>query len=120
MYLLVNMWGALGAALSICISYLTRWLFLNIIYYRQLKIDIFYFYKETLLKMSPAFIGIVAASFVFNLLLPDMSWPLFIVKASIFGVIYASLIYCVMNGYEREIILKPLGRYLNRGKNSKL
>lgn len=117
MYIFVKNWGALGAAVSICISYLIRWLCLNIIYYRKLNIDIAFFYKETLLKLSPAFVGIVAFSYAFNQVLLGHSWMLFIVKVSLFAIVYASLIYCVMNSYEREMVLKPLRRFLNR-KNS--
>ena len=44
--------GALGICISICIAYIVRTIGMDVIFYRDLNIDVFAFFRETFVKMA--------------------------------------------------------------------
>ena len=66
----IKIYGAVGAAISVGVTYIIRVIISNVIYYKVLKINVFKFFWECHIKMLPGFlVSIVAgviAGFVVN------------------------------------------------------
>lgn len=106
--IMAKLLGAVGAAVSICVVYFIRWFLMNIVYYRKLQINVLGFYKDTLFRMSPAFLIVLLTGIVLNVVLSGATWWQFIIKGSIFACIYIISIYVVLNTYEKNLFLNPV------------
>lgn len=113
-YLIVPYMGAIGAALCSCLSYLLgQGLIMNLYYYKITKINIPLFWKN-IGKMSiiPGIMLIVGL--VWQQFYTITSISLFLAFVMLFIIVYAILMYVFcMNGYERDIITKPIKKVFN-------
>lgn len=106
-------WGAIGACVSICSTYMIRWLISNIfLFNRELNIDISRFYKESLLSFLPAFACSMIVGVGVNVFSSDTSIYVFILKSLLFAVVYLGGIYFCMNQYEKDLFIRPILKYL--------
>lgn len=107
-YILAGIMGAMGYAISVFVAYMIRTIGLNVIYYRDLKLDIFRFFKDSFLKMAPALAVSCVAAYFIHLLHPGtwISWGAGVigVTAAYFGIMY----FLAMNKEERNTFLSPL------------
>ena len=95
--------------MSICIAYLVRDLLLNIVYHRELPLDIPRFMKECYLKMSVPILVTIACGTVLNYIIPDGGWGTFLIKAAITLAIYVlSTLFFAFNKGEKQKILNWL------------
>jgi len=72
--LLSSKFGAVGVSLGICITAFLNLIYINIVYYKVLKINIFEFYKKCYVSIIPPIAITVAASFGVSKLIPQASW----------------------------------------------
>lgn len=104
-------WGALGACVSICATYLIRWFLTNqLLYVTELDINIFKFYRDSLCKLAPAFIGPIFIGTGLNIIFPDSNILIFISKVFVFAIVYLTGIYFCMNQFERDLMIKPISK----------
>lgn len=116
--LFIYWWGAIGACVSICATYMIRWLLTNIyLYSRELNIDISRFYKDSLLKFLPAFTCAAMVGIVLNVFSTDISFWVFSSKSIIFSIVYIGGIYLCMNQYEKDLMIRPILKYLKNKYN---
>ena len=112
--LFIYWWGAIGACISICATYIVRWMLSNIVlYYKELNIDVHQFYKDSLWKLFPAFSFSVITGIALNLFIPNTNIYVFILKVVAFTTIYLISIFLSMNQYERDL-LKPFLKYIKK------
>ncbi len=99
-------WGATGACLSIFIAYMVRNVLMNIIYKRELNIDIFEFFKQSFFKIAPMQIVAIIIGISLKKAFHNMNGRVeFIVLAILITVIYSLLMYYfVMNDTEKNLI----------------
>ncbi len=110
--LFINWWGAIGACISICATYMIRWFYTNaVLYVKELGIDILKFYHDSLLKMTPIFIIVFLIGVGLNFILPSARPFVFLLKALVFAILYLIGIYLCMNQYERDLIIRPILRF---------
>ena len=112
-YLLVPVWGIIGAALCSCISYLLgQGLIMNIYYYKVTGLDIPLFWKNILKMAIIPGIMLVAGLLLKRVLVVD-NWLIFFCGVALYSLVYAVLMYVfAMNAYEKDIIRKPLQKIL--------
>lgn len=104
--------GAIGASISVCVVYTARWLWMNIIYKNELGLDVIKFYKDSFVKMLPSFVIPLIAGGIINYFLPDGLWGFFLLKMTVFIVIFLIALYHVMNEYEKDLLIRPILRQI--------
>jgi len=106
---LAGRFGAVGACISICIAYLVRAVLCNILYHRELPLDIPRFIKECYVKMSVPILVTIACGMAMNHCIPDGGWSMFLLKAAITVMIYLLSVIClVLTRQEKQNILSWL------------
>lgn len=108
---LSKFFGVIGACISICAAYTVRAVLLNIIYHRQLPLNIPAFIINCYLRMSAPVILTIAAGLVMNYFVPDAGWIVFFIKAAAVAVLY--LLLTLLLGYsktERKGLLRQIKR----------
>lgn len=111
--------GAIGAAVAIFIGNVVGLIvFMNIIYHKLLKLNIFRFFKECHLKMAlPLIITIIIGS-LFQTFLPVHSLLLFILKALLLSLIYYTLSWMIsLNQYEKNLFRSFFGKFMKKTLN---
>ena len=107
--ILSRYFGAIGAALSICIVYIVRLIIMNIIYYKVLHINVFSFIKEAYIKMAPPMI----ITYVFGILINRLtvySLRAFIIKGTLIVLLYIILLWNIsLNNYEKSLFKRVRG-----------
>lgn len=110
--------GALGASMSIFIAYMVRALLMAIIYKCVLKLDMWRFFKETFLKITPFLLiatGIGLCLEHYNPL--PHGFIRFIVNGVVFVGVFAILVLAfVMNAYEKNLFFGTFKKVLNKIK----
>lgn len=86
-FLLGKLFGAIGVSIGICVALCIQTLFLNILYYRDLKINVFKFFKECHLKMIPGFLTYGLFAYLVTKIQIE-GWSGFFVKVAILIVSY--------------------------------
>ena len=81
---------------------------MNIVYYKDLHINVFTFFKETFAGPSVALVVSLIAGVVINQFIPYQSWLFLSLKILFFLMVYITSIVFVMNEYEKSLIIKPI------------
>lgn len=114
--LLASSMGATGVCLSVCLVYLFRTIGLDIILYKDMKINIFAFFKDCFLKLLFPLVLCGIMGFLCKMI-PLASWGGFVVKGALFVVLYCAIIYTIgMNQYEKQLVLSPLKKISSHAK----
>jgi len=104
--------GVLGAAVSISAAYLLRTAAMNVLYYRQLNINIFMFFKECHIKMSLAFILSIITGFLLPKLIAVNGWLTLGIKGLFITTAYVLFMWLfALNTYEKDLFFS-VGRIL--------
>lgn len=112
--------GVLGASISICISYFVRYIFMNVIYYKTLNIDVFRFFKECHIKMLiPLLLSLIIGMCV-HLFIHLAGWTGFLIKGMIVVVVYVLIMWTMaFNNFEKKLILDTLQSIAKKVKHEK-
>lgn len=111
--------GAIGASISICVSYLGKTVFLNILYHKKLNINIFNFFRQCHLKMLWQLGLCLIFSLTINYYLPDTGWIWLVAKGGLIIVFYLAVMwFFAMNQYEKSLFLIPINKVFNKFKRS--
>lgn len=102
-------WGSVGFSISVFLAYLLRTVGMDIIFYRDLHIDIFSFFKDSFLKMGPAILISAILGYSLSHYMPSHTWLLWVANVVCVSVLYIFIMYVgAMNQEERNIFLSPL------------
>lgn len=103
--------GALGISMSVFVAYLVRTIGMDVIFYRDLHIDVLSFFKDTYLKLFIPLVICFIFGFTINIVVRIDSWFGFVIKGLFYVCSYLAVMYLfAMNNSERELILTPLRR----------
>ena len=102
-------WGALGIGVSVCIAYLIRTVGLNVIFYRDLHLDLAAFYRSTFLRMAPALLTAGAAGYAVTLL-PGAGWPAFLLKGALLTAAFAASLWLLALSPDEKSLFRSLLR----------
>lgn len=103
--------GALGSAVAISLSYVFLFVYLTVLYKKELGMDMGRFFKDCYLDLGlfiviAAVLSYVACAFITI----DSRWISIIVKAVITSVIYISIIFVRLNSEEKAYIKRIVNR----------
>lgn len=113
---LAGSFGALGISISVCAAYLFRTVGMDIIFWKELNIDVLTFFRKAFV---PFVLPIVLVLFVSTLVvyynpLP-LSWLTFIAEGLAFVAVYGIVMWGIgMNRYEKNLITEPVRKTWNR------
>lgn len=97
--------GALGICISICIAYIIRTIGMDVIFYRDLNIDVFVFFRETFVKMVIPLALSLIIGFSCDYMIPLHSWVGLVVKGGLFVLGYCVVMFTMsMNSAEKELL----------------
>lgn len=107
--LLTPYWGPVGICISICIAYFIRTIGMDIIFYRDIKIDVVSFLKHCYLKLMPAMFLCIVYGILLDCFFESTTWGTFLAKCFLFVIIYVLIIYFLgMNKSEKNLIFSPI------------
>ena len=108
-FALVPLLGATGVCISICVAYLIRTIGMDVIFHKDLHIDIWQFFKASYIStLFPLIVSIILGILVIHFI-PIAGWSGLVLKTACFGVIYGLIMYIfAMNVSERDLLLAPL------------
>lgn len=87
--LLCQTYGALGSAIAITVAYGFLFIYMNVIYHKLLKLDVFKFYKYCYARHFPSIIlSIALGYYIANYLIVISGWKGLIVKVIIICCVY--------------------------------
>ncbi len=109
-------YGAIGSASAIFIgNILGLVIFMNIVYYKVLKINIFRFFKECHYKIIIPLILTIFIGLIIQYIFPVSSLVIFMLKASVFVLIYFILMWFIsLNEYEKNLFSGVFKKILER------
>src|SRR5690606_16484683 len=109
-------YGGIGMITGSATGMVIAQIFLNIYYYKVIKLNILRFFKELLHKTFLSFILILTISYFINHI-PGEGWLNFLLKSTIYSTIYALIIYNLgIIEYEKNLFNKSLLDILNKLK----
>lgn len=118
-FILVPILGMIGMCISICISYLVRTIILDIIYQKELHIDVAYFFKESFIRMSFPLLLTLVIGWGINHIVPLNGWTGVFCKMSLFTLEYCIILYTLgMNKSEKYLFQEPLHHIYRKITNS--
>lgn len=107
--------GVQGLCLSIMVAYLVRTFLMDLIFYKELKINVYVFFRDSFLRIIPAIAIATISTFLLIGFIPYGGWLGFVLKAVVCVVIYAACIYLMpMNKEEKALLLSPLKKIVKK------
>lgn len=114
---LAPIFGALGICISIFIAYLIRTIGMDVIFYKDLHIDVITFFRDTFVALLMPLILCLALGFIINVAISIESWFGFIIKGTCFVGSYVLVMYFfAMNENEKGLLLSPVKKILKASK----
>lgn len=113
-FLMTWLYGVLGLCLSICISFFVRTIGMDVIFKRELHIDVLRFFRETFITIGLMITIVAVISYLVNKLLPGEGIMTFLIKATLFGVLYIVGFIVVANEEERRLVRQVAASVKNR------
>ena len=106
---LSKLYGGIGAAIGTSISLIGGSIIsMNIFYHRKVGINIIEFWKN-ILKMSVPMLGSIIIAVIVKVYVPIHSISMLLLQIAIYMILYCAFVWkWSMNGYEKELIKKPL------------
>ena len=104
-FMLAKPLGALGICISVCVAYLVRTIGMDIIFYKDLNIDIFTFFRQTFLRMLiPLSIAFLLGIFI-SLYISIEGWLGFLIKGFCFLLEFSLLMYIFAMDESEKILI---------------
>lgn len=112
-YYLSKSFGAIGGAVSYCLTGALRITGSNLIYHKKIGINIQQFYKDCYIRMSIPILATCAAGRVFSTMIGDRGVLWLIIKIAAIAILYAVLLWLfALNKEEKRTVTQLIGRYL--------
>lgn len=112
---LTKLWGVLGIALSIFISYCVSLILTNLLYHKGLGLNILMFFKKTLFKMIIPMTICAIVGYSFNIIFGVNGWGWLFAKVLFIGAFYILLfIVFVLNEEEKSLINSTVRKFLRK------
>lgn len=97
--------GSLGACMAIGIGYTVLFVYMNRLYYKELQINVFGFYRECYLKLTlPMTAVAIVGYFICNHVITISSWIGIVVKGAVVLVLYFGVMFFSLNKEEKGMI----------------
>jgi len=110
---LTIIWGVQGMCMSIFIAYIVRTIGLDLIFKRNLHLDIKRFFIDSYIKLLIPMVIIMIISIALNRIIPISGWIGLIIKSGFYAILF--FIICLTTGfnhYEKSIIFSPISQFI--------
>ena len=108
-YFLATKWGAVGFAISIFLAYMIRTVGMDMVFYRDLKLNVFSFFRESFIKMTPSLLISGVCSWLVCYIMPSHTWIMWGINAFCVVALYLVIMYFLgMRKEEKETFLAPI------------
>lgn len=112
---LTKIYGIYGLCFSIMVAYLVRTFLMDVIIYKELKLNVFRFFRDSYLKILPSIIISIAITLIIIYFIPYEGWRGFVLKAFTCATVYAICIFSMpMNTDEKDLIFSPVKRLFHK------
>ena len=113
----VKIFGSIGAAIATSIALIIgNIIIINIYYYKKVGLDIIRFWKEILEMTLPVFLCFFISRIIISFISLNGLFE-FILSGIIITLIFIFFMWNLgMNSYEKNLILKPIYRFINKKK----
>lgn len=103
-------YGVLGICSAICIVYIIRTIGLDVIFYKELHLNVFAFFKRSFIQLFPVFLVLFFIAYVIDYLIFSNGWIGLIVKSVLYTIFFIGLLWFFgFNSYEKEtFVYTPL------------
>lgn len=100
-------WGEIGCSLSICIAYFVRTILMNVVFKKQLNIDVIKFFKDCHGKMALGLVLTLICGFLIGkFVVIGSGWIAFLIQVVLLTVVYVVIMWCIgWNAYEKNLYL---------------
>jgi O-antigen/teichoic acid export membrane protein len=117
-YILAPVYGAVGVSIAFFVAIIIGYIIIaNILFKKQVDIDVSYFFKECHFKMLLPIAITATGAVILQTLFPVASLVYFIIKVIIISVFYFILMWVLsLNSYEKEIAFSVLKQFPVRFK----
>lgn len=116
-FTLCGKYGAIGSAVSIATSYLFLFGYMNVLYHKVLKINVFGFFKECYLQLGvPIVISAVLGYGITQYMIPFSGWLGVLTKGITVLVLYVVLLIPFLKQEELALIFKLMKKIKNRAR----
>lgn len=109
--------GVLGLCLSICLSFFIRTIGMDIILKKELLLQLEVFFRETFLSISLMIFVVASLSFLIYSVIGFDGFLAFLLKASVFVLLFSIGFLLVAKQEEKRLIFQPILTVLNNIKN---
>lgn len=101
--------GATGICISVFIAYMVRTVGMDYIFYKEMNINIFCFFKETFVKLAFPLALSAAVGFIIVYTIPVEGLIGFILKGLLYSFCFGVIIYTLaLNQFEKNLVLAPI------------
>lgn len=112
---LTKIWGVYGLSFSIMVAYYARTITMDAIFYKELNLNVFKFFKDSYMKIVPSFVLAVTIIVSICRLITATGWVGFLTKTLICAVVYCTSVWVLaMNHEEKNLVLTPLKKLINK------
>ena len=109
---LSTLFGSFGTCIAIAIGYFLLYVFMNILYYKALKINVFGFYKACYLKLSFPMIAVAAVGYILcNSYVLLNGWFGLVAKGFIVLLIYIAVMAFFLDQTEYEMVKRVFNKF---------
>lgn len=108
--------GALGASMAIAVSYLFTFVYMNVVYYKKLNLDIWKFFRECYSGFAVPYIITIIIS---RLLIPYITvsgWKGLGIKALLIGLIYGCSVWMLALTDDEKMMFKRLIKHRKQSR----
>lgn len=116
-FCLVPVYGLIGAAIAICISYCFRAAAMVVLYKKYLDIKLGIFVRKTYLRLFIPMVLALGTALVLGHIIPAGGWILLAAKAAAIGTSYLVIIYCFGLNEQEKLWIKGRIRRKSDGTN---
>ena len=97
------------------IAYVVRTILMDVIFYREVHINVYRFFRESYLRILPSLVIATAASLLINMFIHYEGLAGFIAKSIACVLVYAASVWCIaMNADEKQLFAAPVKRIFIR------
>lgn len=108
-------YGILGLCFSIMVAYLFRTFLMDVIIYKELRLNVFLFFRDSYLKLLPSIIISIAITLFITHFITYEGWLGFVLKAVVCTVIYILCLYLMpMNKDEKDLLFSSVKKLINK------
>lgn len=108
-YLLSMKYGALGFAMSIFLAYTIRTIGMDIVFKKELGIDVVLFFKQSFGAMTIAIALSIMTTLTVSAIVSSNTWVMFIIKAFLICIAYIFIFWVLgLNKEEKRLLGNPI------------